>query len=664
MCAAEKLHPEQVASLLPQILKEHVSQHDMDVPFMRRMLKEFVEQLDPAKSFFLKPEAEAIINMNDAQLKALAQDSVDGDFTQFKKILKGFLDTQIARDTDWYGKLEGRTDEIKALAKEMAKTKKPPEDKDKGTDKGIDNKTVTPQTDVQKAVKEGDDKKVADDELDPDKIKWTERPDTNEKREKRLLRATASLYSFNKSYLRETEAYKQAIQTIRQEHDKWLKTNVDDDVSKYFLKSFMLALDPHSDYLDADDEAEFMQHMERSFAGIGVQIRPCPLGAQVEDVIKGGPSDKSKKFARGDQIIAVDDVSLAGLQINKIVKLIKGEKGTDVKLTVLKRETQGTELVVIKRDTIELADLRVKGKTVETANGPIGLISVQAFYQGVHNDVRDRIVELNKTKPLAGVVLDLRFNTGGFLEEAIGLAGLFIYSGAVVGERDGKAKEVWQDDPDPSIAFAGPLVILTNQFSASASEIVTGTLKDYNRAVIVAHTQTFGKGTVQRLLSLRHLNLPGEIKVTTDQYFLASGSSVQLKGVDPDIVIPGVKLLDEEGYLERATPNAIPWSKIEGHLDHTKPEVKMWEDWKVKGLAMLQQKSKDRIDANPAFKDAFDPKKQKPKADAPETNEKPDALPPLPPEDKNEKDLQADEAAAICSDMVATWPVTQKAAAK
>jgi carboxyl-terminal processing protease len=642
--AAEKLKPEHVAILLPQILDIHVKQHTMDPAFMKRLMKEFVDQLDAGKSFYTKSEAEAIINLTDDDYNQLAQRAMDGDLGRFKDIMKDFLDKQIARDADMYAGLEKRGDEIKTKAKDRAKAR---------TDKP-DTKpdTVVKPTKPDETIKKGDD----DEYVDPDGIVWKDRPASNEEREKRLVISTASLYSFNKDYLKDDEAFKLAIQAIQRTRDKWVKTNVDDDVAKLFLKSFMMALDPHSDYLEGDDEEDFTSHMERSFAGIGVQIRPCPLGAHIEDVIKGGPSDKSGKFARGDQIVAVDNVVLAGMTINKIVKLIKGEKGTEVKLTVLKRETNKTDVITLKRDTIELADMRVKGKIQETPEGPVGLISVQAFYQGVHNDVRDRLNEISKGKPLAGVVLDLRNNTGGYLEEAIGLASLFIESGAVVGERSGRNKIQWQDDPDEKIEFRGPLVILTNQFSASASEIVTGTLKAYGRAVVVSHTQTFGKGTVQKVLPLNSHGLPGEIKVTTDQYFLANGSSVQLKGVDPDVIIPGPKLLNEDGYLEAATPNAIAWNQIPGRLEPNKPEVKMWSDWKNKNLKALQFRSNLRVEANPDFANMFDPKKRKDKAL--EKLDKPDG-PSLDDKDKkDEKDPQAEEAVAITRDMISTWPLT------
>lgn len=650
---AEKLTSEQVAALVPQLFKLHLRQRDMDVPFMKRMMKEFVNGLDPAKNFYLKDEAEALYNIPDEELIKIRDAALDGDFTHFRDIVKTFMETHIGRDEALYAGLDKRIEEVKAILKEADKEKaeKKADESAPGTEKKDDK--AESDTDVE-------------DELE--KIKWNERPATHADREKRLMKVLSAYFGINKTYLSENDAFTLAVQTVREEREKWKRKKLDDETPKLFLKSFMDAMDPHTDYFDAEEDEEFTDRLERSFAGIGVQIRPCPLGAQIEEVLKGGPADKSKKFGKGDQIIAVDEFTLAGLPINKIVKRIKGKIGTEVKLTVLKRETKQTEQIVLKRDTIELAEMRVKGKKYDTEAGPIGLVSVQTFYRGVHRDVRDRIRELGKDKPLVGVVLDLRGNHGGYLEEAVGLAGLFIEDGPIVGEKDGQNKIDWKFDPDSNAEYGGPLVVLVNQFSASASEIVAGTLRDYGRAVVVGPTQTFGKGTVQRVIPLGTLNLPGEIKITTHQYFLAGGNSVQLKGVEPDVTIPGMKLDKDDGMLEASVENAIPFNKINGKLDQNDDDVKLWTAWKAKVVEDLQAKSKERVAKNPEILDAFDIKKLRAKARAErELEEKkranPDQYPEI-TEKKEEKDVQADEAVAIVKDMVETWPGLVKQVAK
>ncbi|MCY3021902.1 MAG: S41 family peptidase [Planctomycetota bacterium] len=666
--AAEKptpLTPEQVAALLPQLFKLHLKEHEMNGAFMKRVLKEYLNNLDPSHSFFLKSEADAITDVSDEQLRKLAETSLYGDLSYFTTTLQGFLNTQIARDKAMYDGLEKRADEVKALLKK---------DKPKAeanADKGKDPTPEKPDAKTAEADKDAGElaqPAVPPDDLeDPEEIaKANERPLTQADREKRLLKATAGLYRMHKTYLSENEAYKQAVLTVREDRARWLGLKVDDEVPKLFLKSFMAAMDPHTVYFDAEEDEEFTSRLEPSFAGIGVQIRPCPLGAQVEDIIKGGPADKSGKFEPNDQIVQVDDYVLCGLPINKIVRRIKGKKGTEVKLTVLKSDTRQTEIITLVRDEINLAELRVKGKKFDTPAGLVGLISVTTFYRGVHGDVQERIKELSKDKPLAALVLDLRDNHGGYLEEAVALAGLFIGSGWIVGERDGRDVVNWKDDPDAGTAYGGPLVVLTNQYSASASEIVAGTLKDYGRAVIAAPTQTFGKGTVQRVIPLNGMNLPGELKITTHQYFLAGGSSTQQKGVEPDVVIPGWKLA--ASLLEKASENSIPWAKIEGRVNLDSPDVKLWNTWKKNNLAALAEKSKQRVEANQELKDFFDLKKRRAKAEAEEAEEKPrkpDEAPSVAERKKKEdKDPQADEATAMAADMIPTWPALEKQAAK
>jgi carboxyl-terminal processing protease len=628
--SAEKLTPERIANLIPQIFTLHLSKKEMNEAFMRQLLKEFVNQLDPAKSLFLKDEAEAVCNKGGDELRKLAERSLNGDFSAYTDIVKSFLDKQIARDTPLYDGLENRAADIKALL----------EDKPK-----------------EKTAANGDEKASKEDE-DEDIIKLADRPANLAERETRLLKTCAALFRLNKSYLSESEAMKQSLLTVREEHKKWMGVKLDEEVPKLFLKSFMTAMDPHTVYFDPEEDEEFVARLERSFAGIGVQIRPCPLGAQVEDVMKGYPAEKSGRITRGDQIVRVGDEVLAGLPINKVVRRIKGKKGTEVALTILKREGKATEMIKLVRDDINLAELRVKGKTYDTPGGLVGVISVQTFYQGVHKDVKTRIEELNKEKPLAGMVLDLRENHGGYLEEAVGLAGLFIGSGPVVGERDGRGNISWKDDPDSNMVYGGPLVVLVNQFSASASEIVAGTLKDYGRAVIVGSSQTFGKGTVQRVipLSIPHINLPGEIKITTHQYYLAGGASVQIKGVEPDVQIPGMKLMPD--LLEKANENAVQFDRIKPKPEMSAEQVQAWTEWKAKHVSELRDKSEPRTERQ-EYKDAFDIKKLKAKRLALEQKKaslKPDEAPT--PEDpkKDEPDMQALEAAAIVGDMIPGWP--------
>jgi len=392
-------------------------------------------------------------------------------------------------------------------------------------------------------------------------------------------------------------------------------------------------------------------------------------GAQIIEVIKNFPAWKSGDFEADDEIIAVDDFVLSGLPLDQVVKRIKGPKGSDVKITLRKCLKEGEKdqrfvHVKITRDTIEMADIRVVGKTFDTAAGRVGYVAVENFYEGVSGDVAERIKIMSQEHPLAGLILDLRNNGGGYLEEAIRLGGLFIGSGPIVAERDSaKKKPQWRNDPDQETAYAGPLVVLVNQFSASASEIVAGSLKDYGRAVIVGSTQTHGKGTVQKIIDLGLVKMPGSIRITVQQYFLAGGDSVQLNGVQPDLLIPGLKL--REDWLERAQDGAIPYARVDSGIPAEHPDLLQCNPLKQRHLARLIELSKQRVAENKAF-DIFR-KQDAPDLSSTEKVEPPPGthpesgvavVPGVPNKKDRNKDLpdpQRDEAVQIVADMVRLW---------
>ena len=667
--SAEKLTAENCRDLIPQLFRLHLSQHEMSPVYTKRIIKEFITQMDPYNRFLLKSEADAIMNKTDAELQLLGAAAYTGDLSFFNTTLQGFVSTQITRDNELYEKINDKSADIKKEierqeAVQAAAKKKSAAGASADLKKSVLNAPDT--TEKKKDVAEGKKGDGDEDDDDPEsKIKWTERPATHEDRLSRLIKFAAGNFRMNKAYLAEPEAMKLALQNISEEHKKYSKVNVATETPKMFLKAFMAAMDPHTVYFDGDDES-FSTQLEPTFAGIGVKIRPCPMGAQVDELIKDGPSEKSGKLDQGDQIIAVDGFSLGGLTINKIVQKIKGPKGTDVRLTLLKRKDRTTEQVTLRRAEIQLSDERIKVKTFPTPQGTIGLISVSSFYRNVSKDVKERLIEANKKEPLAGIVLDLRLNQGGYLDEAVAMAGLFIETGSVVGERDGTGIVKWMYDKDPFF-FTQPLVVLTSQLSASASEIVSGTLKDYNRGLVVGSTQTFGKGSVQRVISLAGNGWPGEIKITTHQYFCAGGGSTQLKGVEPDLYIKGGKLVDD--LLEKASDNPIPWNKVASSVDMSNKNVERWTEWKKKNLATLQETSKKRIENNQEYNDFFDIKKRKAKFEV-EKAEKdeyakahPNELPPI-EKKKDDKDPQANEAVLIAADMAALWGGDKAAANK
>lgn len=359
-----------------------------------------------------------------------------------------------------------------------------------------------------------------------------------------------------------------------------------DDVLQIYLDALAHAFDPHSDYMGKPASDNFNIGMRLSLFGIGALLRSEDGYCKIEE-LKEGPAKKSGQLKPNDKIIAVAQgtntpVDVIDWKLNKVVDLIRGEKGTEVRLTVIPVDAPDTsvrKVVSLIRDEIKLEDQEAKARLLDlpAEDGQpatrLGVIYLPSFYADLKNrgpnrkstttDVAKLLKKLKEEK-VSGVILDLRHNGGGSLEEAINLTGLFIKEGPVVQVKDSDGHITVDKDTDSDIFYDGPLVVMTSRFSASASEIVAGALQDYGRALIVGDSSTHGKGTVQTLLDvgplLRTKEELGSLKITIRKFYRASGSSTQRKGVVPDIILPSINNFMEVG--EDSLPNALPWDTI------------------------------------------------------------------------------------------------------
>ncbi len=345
------------------------------------------------------------------------------------------------------------------------------------------------------------------------------------------------------------------------------------DAAADLINAVTSTLDPHTDYLPPADKANFDIQMTGSLEGIGASLREHDHYIEVVELVPGGAAWRQGQLAAGDLILAVqaegkEPVDVVDMRIDDVVKMIRGPKGTVIRLRVQKQGGK-EEMVAITRDVIVIEDAYARG-AVLTRKGqpPVGYIHLPEFYGGPNGartasaDIHRLLGELSKQK-VAGIVLDIRANGGGLLNDAVKLTGEFIDKGPVVQVQDSSGKKEILRDTDGGEDFDGPVVVLVDHFSASASEILAGALQDYHRAVIVG-TVTHGKGTVQTLADLDRIAGAGDdlgvLKLTIEQFFRVSGSSTQLEGVTPDIGLP-----DPEGYLdtgERKLEHPIAWSAI------------------------------------------------------------------------------------------------------
>ena len=355
-----------------------------------------------------------------------------------------------------------------------------------------------------------------------------------------------------------------------------------------YINTIVDEFDPHTFYFAPDDKEKFDVSMSGKFEGIGARLQKKPEGAKIVEIISGGPVWRDQRLEVGDEIIRVgqdgeDPIDIVGMRLDDAIKLIKGPEGTVVDLTV--RKVDGSiEVISLTRDVVELEESYAKSANIIKGDQKFGLINLPKFYVDF-NDYSERNaatdvakeVERLKQEGAEGLILDLRDNGGGSLKTVVEMAGLFIKDGPIVQVRsNGKGKDVY-DDKDERIQWDGPLVILVNELSASASEILAAAMQDYKRAIVIGSKQTFGKGTVQNVIPLdnivrsnEHGDL-GAIKLTTQKFYRINGGSTQLEGVKSDVVVP-----DKYSYIdlgERDQSNPLKWDKI------SPAEYKIWDGY-------------------------------------------------------------------------------------
>ena len=389
-----------------------------------------------------------------------------------------------------------------------------------------------------------------------------------------------------------------AKQTIRKRYERMLKnlTEIEgDDLAEIFLSCVARLYDPHSNYLSAKSYEDFTIQMKLSLFGIGALLGVEDDNCFVKEIVPGGPADLGRQLKPQDKIISVaqiggEPVEVMGMKIRKIVDMIRGAKDTKVRLIVQPADATDPSArreIVITRDVVKLNSARAHAAIFQVPNAadgvlkPVGVITLPTFYgpaedgdtdasekSGTTEDVARLIDQLTKAG-ISSLVLDLRHNGGGYLTEAIDLTGLFISKGPVVQVKSYSGDIQVDRDNSDKIAYRGPLAVLVDRFSASASEIVTGALQNYGRAIVIGDSSTHGKGTVQTVVEIKNVLGPrlspsiaksGAAKITIQKFYLPGGASTQLKGVVPDIVLPSINEYLPIG--ESPLPHALVWDQI------------------------------------------------------------------------------------------------------
>ncbi len=385
----------------------------------------------------------------------------------------------------------------------------------------------------------------------------------------------------------------EARETILALMDEFFDSSEDWEREDYFsvyINAIVEKFDPHTFYFAPQDKDRFDIAMSGKLEGIGARLQKKSENITIMEVISGGPAWMSEELSEGDIILRVkqeneeDGVSVVGMRLDDAVNLIKGPKDSKVTLTVKKKVLGNIEDVTITRDVVEIEETYAKSAKVEKGGRVFGLINLPKFYfdmedytkRNAASDVKQEIIRL-KNEGMEGLVLDLRNNGGGSLKTVVDIAGLFIEKGPIVQVKSKGAGNEILEDKDPSVLWDGPLVILVNELSASASEILAAAMQDYKRAIIIGSEQTYGKGTVQNVIDLNstvrgnEYGDLGALKLTTQKFYRVNGGSTQLEGVKSDVVVPDRYSFIDIG--EKDYDNPLPWDQI-------KPaKYKIWDGY-------------------------------------------------------------------------------------
>ena len=558
------------------IEKGHYNPAAIDDSFSKGVYKDYLNALDPSKRFFLQSDIVEFAKFEtsiDEQIK-------DKDIT--------FFDLTYAR-------LMKRMDESKNYYKEALAN---PFDYKKDESFNTDYEKI-PFAKTTQELKERwrlqvklstlssliEKQKLEEDKLkNKDEAKKSE-PKSYEQIEKETRESTLNSLNDNFNFIKDLD------------REDWFSVYINAIASRF---------DPHTSYFGPSEKERFDVSMSGKLEGIGARLQKKGDFTEISELISGGPAWRGKQLESGDIVLKVaqadaEPVEVVGMRLDDVVKKIKGPKGTEVRLTV--KKTDGTiKVITIIRDEVEIEETYVKSSVVEKDGYKYGVIYLPKFYidfedQNSRDAGKDVAVEVERLKNqgVQGIVMDVRDNGGGSLKTVVDIAGLFIEQGPIVQIKSAAGKKEVLYDRDIKVQWDGPLVVMINEFSASASEILAAAIQDYKRGVIIGSKQSYGKGTVQNVIDLNQFVRGssygdlGALKTTTQKFYRINGGSTQLEGVKSDVAIP-----DRYSYLkmgERDIENAMPWDKIDA------ADYKVWNKQNNFDIAIAESKARMKNNA-------------------------------------------------------------------
>ena len=497
------IHPIQM-----QMLAYHVENNSLKPELIQRSFKLYIEQFDPHHTYLLKVEVKEFLEMSDRQATAVMERVRNRDYSDYERLNK-VIQASVRRARDIRSKAidtyisRGQTVSPTAMSHGYAHN----------------------MTELTKTIQAQVALWMAIEAKGPHYAYYTE-----DERVKAL-----NIWERRQQRLENPYLY------LTMNGVPMTSDEVDHHFSEHYLKAFAPSLDSHTNFFSREEVTGMRMQLHKQFQGIGVIIRESGKGPYIADMVNGGPAHRSEQITPGDLIVAIDGDRLEGLEFDKVTEKLDGRTFSKIVLTLKKPNEANEYDVVLRREKITMDDQRLKYEAQPFGNGIIGIISFDSFYdngRGVsaEKDLRHAIAELKKKGDLKGIVLDIRGNPGGFLTQAVKIAGLFVPRGVIAIAKYSNGEIEYSRDLDGRQHFEGPLVVLTSKGSASASEVIAQALQDYNAAVIVGDRVTYGKGTMQ-YQNITDPRAPHFFKITVGRYYTISGRTPQLEGVKSDIIV-------------------------------------------------------------------------------------------------------------------------------
>lgn len=552
-----EITPPDVTFKAKELMRSHASQKQLTEELTQRIIFNYLEILDPNKTYFIQTDIEDWIEPSQEFLTQVMHDYLHNNFTTFEKIQEKL---------------------VQAIKRRQ------------NLERQIDYKNL------------------------PSNVKSSEFKDLNwVKTENELLERlkqirALQLETANRLNEEMKEKAKQRIVKLQAKFEEKALGNNEEERKKLLLSNVLKAtassLDAHTAYFTPGEATQFMMDVQKKLCGIGAQLRDDVNGITIVKILEGGPAAANKNIKEKDRIVAVNGEPVVGMDVTDAVELIRGEENTPVTLTIIRENLQpdGEKKeekfeVTLLRGEVVIKEARSKSSYEPFGDGVIGYLKLYTFYEDRESssaeDLKAEIQKMKKEHHLLGLILDLRYNSGGLLPQAVDVTGLFITQGIAVSIKDEKGKIQHLRVLDEEVTWDGPLIVLVSRMSASASEIVAQTLQDYGRAIIVGDDHTFGKGSYQTFTltnDFEQVNPEGEYKVTRGRYYTVSGKTPQLKGVSADVVIPGYFCESEIG--EKYAKYPLNDDQIDPNFEDDLSDIPVKKHEKIKKIygAHLQQK--------------------------------------------------------------------------